>query len=183
MKMDKTIFLRAFEISDLEILNKWHNDEQLNMLTGGRKHFVSKEYDKKWLEDKMLNNSNQIYCGICCSENGEMIGYTSLINIDFVNRNAFWGGILIGNENARSKGYASKAAFLLMKHAFFELGLLKVYGEWLVENKVSTFMSKMIGFRQEGILRNHIYKNNAFHDVLIMAIFKEEYEIIINNLN
>jgi ribosomal-protein-alanine N-acetyltransferase len=180
--MGNPIFLRAFEISDLELLNKWHNDDQINILTGGRKHFVSKEYDKKWLEDKMLNNANQIYCAICCSENGKMIGYISLTGIDFVNRNAFWGGIIIGDLNARSKGYASKAAILLMNHAFFELGLLKVYGNWLAENKVSIFTAKMIGFKQEGILRSHIFKNNVLHDVLIMSILKNEFEQKNNNL-
>jgi ribosomal-protein-alanine N-acetyltransferase len=174
--MENPIFLRAFEISDIELLNNWHNDHQINILTGGRKHFVSKEYDKKWLEDKMLNNVSQIYCAICCCENGKMIGYISLTGIDFVNRNAFWGGIIIGDTNARGKGYASKAAILLMNHAFFELGLLKVYGNWHAENKISISMARKIGFKQEGILRSHLFKNNVFHDVLVMSILKNEFE-------
>ena len=43
------VYLRAFEITDLTLINKWHNDDEINSLTGGNKYFVSSEYDKKWL--------------------------------------------------------------------------------------------------------------------------------------
>lgn len=174
--MKNNVYLRAFELKDLELINKWHNDVNLNSLTCGRKFFVSSLYDRNWIEDKILNNQNQVYCAICEVESNNMIGYSSLNSINYVNKNAFWGGIVIGDYKARNKGYASQAAFQLMKYGFYELGLIKITGKWLPENKISVFMAKNLGFKQEGLLRKDVYKNNQFYDVLIMSILKEEFE-------
>jgi hypothetical protein len=37
----------------------------------------------------MLNDQNQIYCAICKDENQKMMGYTSLNEMDYINRKAF----------------------------------------------------------------------------------------------
>jgi ribosomal-protein-alanine N-acetyltransferase len=96
-----SVFLRAFEKDDLFLLNEWHNDENINSLTTGRKYFVSSEYDKKWIEERVLDNYNQVYCAICDNETKKMVGYTSLTKIDYINRKAFWGGLIIGDKKSR----------------------------------------------------------------------------------
>ena len=165
--------LRALRMTDLGMINIFHNDEEINALTGGRKRFVSAEYDEQWLKDKMLNNENQVYCGIAIDS---LIGYTSLNNIDLVNRHADWGGIII-QQAMRGKGYGTQAALQMLKYGFHELGLEKISGQWLMQNMVSITMAKMIGFVQEGILRRDRFKNNQWYDMLIMSLLKEEFEI------
>lgn len=170
------IYLRAFEMKDLELLNRWHNDSEINTHTGGRKYFVSPDYDRKWLEEKIFNNQNQVYCAICEQLTSKMVGYISLNDIDLINRHAFWGGILIGDKNYRNKGVATQAAIKLLKYGFFEIGLNKIHGRWLTENKTSIFLGQMLGFRKDGLLRKEVFKNNQYYDVLIMSILKEEFE-------
>lgn len=170
------IFLRAFEPADLALLNQWHNDDEINSLTGGRKYFVSSEYDRKWLDDKMLNNTRQVYCGICEKETGKLVGYTSLNDIDFANRKAFMGGLVIGDKASRNKGYASKAAILLLNYGFFELGLNKIYGTCLSDHKTVLLTFMMLGFKKDGILRQDVFKGNKFHDLIMISLLKEEYE-------
>jgi [ribosomal protein S5]-alanine N-acetyltransferase len=175
------VFLRAFEPDDLKLINAWHNDEEINSQTGGSKYFVSSFYDKKWIEDKMLNNRDNVYCAICETESSEMIGYISLNNIDYRNGKADWGGIVLGNKSKRSKGYASFAAFLILKYGFEELGLNKITGYWLESNTASIMIGKLFGFKKEGILRKEVFKNGQFQDVTVMSILKEEYQTLKEN--
>lgn len=172
------IYLRAFEPGDLSLLNEWHNDEEINSQTLGNKYFVSSFYDRKWLEEKMSNNRDNVYCAICEKTTNKMIGYVSLNDIDYRNRKAVWGGIVIGDKNSRSKGYASDAAFMILKYAFEELGLNKVTGYWLQTNKASLVISQLLGFTKEGILRKDVFKRGEYQDVLVMSMLKEEYNFL-----
>jgi [ribosomal protein S5]-alanine N-acetyltransferase len=170
------VSLRAFEPEDLSLLHEWHNDGGINKWTGGVQRFVSSEYDKKWLEDKMLNNTNQVYCAIYDCVTKETIGYISLNDINYINRTAFWGGVVISPDH-RNKGVATQAAFQMLEYGFFELGLQKISGKWLVGNTTSIFMAKALGFVQEGRLRREVFKGNEYHDTILMSILKEEFII------
>jgi ribosomal-protein-alanine N-acetyltransferase len=166
------ISLRAFELSDLMLLNAWHNDANINALTGGQQYFVSSEYDKKWIEDKIFNNQKHVYCMIC--NTSWAVGYISLTDINWVNRTANWGGVIIDPQH-REKGAATQAALQMLEYGFFELGLQKITGKWLIENTVSIFMAKILGFVQEGVLRKDVFKGGQFHDIIIMSMLKEEF--------
>jgi RimJ/RimL family protein N-acetyltransferase len=168
------MILRAFEPSDLPLINKWHNSQELNMLTCGRKYFISEEYDKEWLNDKIFNNTFQVYLAIC-SDPSTMIGYISLNEINSVNRTAQWGGVFIGNDYFRNKGYATEAAINILKYGFLELNLQKISGHWLNAHLTSIMMGKLLGFKQEGVLRREVYKNGIYNDVIIMSMLKEEF--------
>jgi len=175
------VYLRAFEYTDLELINKWHNDEEINLMTGGNKYYISSEYDKKWLEDKMLNNTKNIYCAVCIKKNDKMIGFISLNNIDYRNRKAYWGGMLIGDKEERNKGYATNAAYLMLRHGFEELCLNKITGHWIEDNKASILIGKMMGFKQEGKLKDEVYKNDKYNNVIIMSLFKDDFKYVKEN--
>lgn len=179
--MAEELHLRAFEYEDLELINRWHNDEEINSMTGGAKRYVSSEYDKKWLEDKMLNNSTNIYCAICTKNKNKIIGFISLNTIDYINRKAYWGGLLIGDKEERNKGYATNATYLMLKYGFEELGLNKITGHWLEDNKVSIILGKMMGFKQEGKLKDEVYKNGRFNNVIIMSLFNDDFKFLKEN--
>lgn len=174
--MKKSVYLRAFELSDLDLLNQWHNDDDLNLLTGGRKYFVSSELDRKWLEDKMNNNTTQIYCAICDMETHKIIGSISLNNIDFINRNAFWGGIVIGESSNRNISHSVQAVYQMLDHGFSQLNLHKIYGHWLEDNKASLLLGEIFKFKNEGLLRDHVFKNNKFNNVVVKSLLKSEFE-------
>ena len=175
------IYLRAFELDDYKLINKWRKDEEDYKLIVGNKYYVSSERDKKWVEEKIFKDAKDIYLAICLKENDEMIGYLSLNNIDWRNRKVEWGGITIGEKKHRGKGYANEAAYLMLDFAFSELGIHRFYGHWLEANKASIMLGKKLGFKHEGVLRDSVYKNNNFNNVVVMSILKEEFEIIKDN--
>jgi RimJ/RimL family protein N-acetyltransferase len=169
------IKLRAFEKTDINYLMKWRNNENYAATTSYQFFISSKRMENdidKWMED----DSKNLYLVIDDIKTDTPIGFISLINIDMRSRRAEWGGILLDDSSNRSRGFASQASILLFNYAFYELNLNKITGYWIKSNKVSVFLGKLLGFKEEGLLKAHIYKNNAYHDVIIMSLFRDAFK-------
>ncbi|MCH7321030.1 GNAT family N-acetyltransferase [Solibacillus sp. MA9] len=173
--MKDNLYLRAFEYSDLSLLNEIRNDDILFQTTGGNKYYISSEYDKKWIEDKIFNNYKQLYLVICCRGIDEPIGYICATNIDYLNRKAEWGGLVISKEFI-SKGFGTDAGYLFLDHLFGELGLNMVYAYVKEDNKASYRLSEKYGFKKDGLIRDFVYKQNKFHNAYVFTMLKSEYE-------
>ncbi|MER1956094.1 MAG: GNAT family protein [Solibacillus sp.] len=180
--MENKIYLRAFEHSDLDLLNSIRNDDTLFSTTTGNKYYISSEHDKKWIEDKIFNNSNQLYLVICCSEKHQPMGYTSANNIDYLNRKAEWGGMVI-SKDFNSKGMGTEAGYLFLDHLFGELGMNMVYAYVNENNKASYRLSEKYGFTKDGLIRDFVYKQNRFHNAYIFSMLRGEYEKLQLNRN
>ena len=169
------VYLRAMEYSDLNLINQLHNHKDINKSTAGNTFFVSSEYDRKWLEDKMINNQKQIYWMICLKETSQAIGYVSLSDIDHWNKKIFLSGYTISPEFS-GKGYATEAAKLAIQYAFEELGMNRIEGRFLDDNAASQRVGSKLGYVQDGILRDYVFKNGRYHDVIFSSILRSDYE-------
>lgn len=174
-KTEARIYLRAMEPSDLAFLNQLHNDDEINRNTGGNKYFVSSEYDRNWLDDKMRNTQKQIYLMICLKENEKPIGYLSLTNIEHLNKKSTLNGYMIAAQY-QGHGYATEAMKLIVQYAFDELGMNRIEIIFLDQNEVSFHVGKKCGYIQEGLLRDYVYKGGCYHDVKICSILRSDYE-------
>lgn len=173
------IYLRAFELEDYKLINQWRRDPDITALLSGNVIFVSSEREKKWVEDMIFNDTNSLYLAICLNETQEMIGYLSVTSIDLRNRKAEWAGLIIGRKDLLRHGYANEAIRLMLEHLFFQLGLHRVYAYVLEEHKSSLQMCYKAGFKQEGVLKDNMFKFNRFHNSVLLAIFKDEFEAIV----
>ena len=177
----KRLFLRAFEYNDLDFINMLRNDDSLFELTCGNKYYISSERDRKWLEDKIFNNSNQLYLMICSADDSRPVGYTSAVNIDYINRKAEWSGILIAGEFS-GKGYGTECGSLVLNHLFGELGMNMVYAYVREGHSASLRMVEKLGFQVNGLIRDFGFKRNHFFNVHIVTILKSEFEAAAKNL-
>jgi RimJ/RimL family protein N-acetyltransferase len=170
------VSLRAFEPGDYKLINQWRNDDEITDLLGGNKIYVSAERERKWVEEKIMGSPTEQFLAICLSDEPfEMVGYLSIIHIEWRNRQAEWGGIIIGRKDFRSKGIGTQAAELMLQFAFSELNLNRLYGHWLVENTPSLKMATKLSFQHEGVLRQAVFKHGAYHDVAVLAILQSDY--------
>lgn len=169
------VYLRAFEIPDHVQINQWRNDDENYRHTLGNKHFVSSEREKKSVESKIADNFNSIHLAICATASHALVGTLSIVDIDWRNRKACWGGIIIGNPEDRKKGYAYEASLLMLQFIFDELGMNRFYGYWKEDYALSINMGRKLGFKTEGVLRDYAYKNGKFHNAVIMAILRNDY--------
>lgn len=170
------IFLRAFEIDDYKLISIWRNDDEITRFLGGNHFFVSAYREKAWVEDKIMNDSKNIYLAICLVDDGAMVGFTSINNIDLRNLKAEWGGTIIGEKSMWGKGIASQAARLMMHYVFNQYPIHKIYGYCLEEHKVTERMLLSLGFTCEGVFRDDVYKNGEFKSKMYFSILKSEYQ-------
>lgn len=176
-----TVFLRAFEPDDYVLINKWRNDFDVQRNVAGRFRYVSEAREKKWVEYNIENNSTDIYLAICINdESKRMIGYTSINDIDYVNRKAFWGGLLMAGDAHNSK-QLTDAILLIFDYAFVDMSLHRLTGAFLDIHKNAFLMNQMMGLKIEGVEKDAIFKNQEYHDLYRVAILHNEYFDLLNN--
>jgi RimJ/RimL family protein N-acetyltransferase len=59
---------------------------------------------------------------------------------------------------------------LVVNYAFNQLGLRRIYLEVLADNASAIRLYEKCGFKVEGTLRRHVFKDGKLKDVLIMAV-------------
>lgn len=168
------VYLRALELSDVELLVKWRNDLDITSPIGGNTFFVSSLRETEWLKKSILNDEKNIRLAICLKENDKYIGNTNLTSINWINRTAEFS-IFVGDKNQWGKGFGKEATILMLKYAFEELNLNRIYAFVREDNTKAINLDKKIGFVQEGILRKSIYKNNKYINQILFSILKEEF--------
>ena len=99
---------------------------------------------------------------------GRTVGTVGLSHIDSRHHRAEYG-VVIGEPGARGKGLASEASRLLLGYAFGTLRLQRVYLHVFVHNEPALRLYRRVGFEPEGVLRQHVWKGDEFHDVAVMA--------------
>lgn len=165
------ILLRALQKSDSYKILQWVNNPEIKFLTGGI-YPVSEIEHERWFEDKALEPVNKMFA-IECTNTSETIGIIGMKNVDFINRNAELY-IYIGNKEYWGKGYGSESVCKLVEFYFNELNLHRIYLYVFEYNKRAIATYEKVGFKVEGILRDSLYKNGAFHNKVLMSILKDD---------
>jgi RimJ/RimL family protein N-acetyltransferase len=168
------VYLRALELSDVEKLVKWRNDLEVTSSLGGNTFFISKFRETEWVKNAILNDDRNIKLAICLKENDEYIGNVNLSAINWINRSAEYS-IMIGDKNQWSKGLGKEATLLILKYAFQELNLHRIYLTVRNDNERALSLYRKTGFTKEGVLRKSIYKNNKFIDMVVLSILRDEF--------
>lgn len=179
MLVGKKIILRPLKIDDVEKTHKWRNSIELIKLTQGIRFPKTLEMDKEWFEHVLKDKSNRaVFFGLDEIETGEFIGIYQLNNIDYISGTAILGYV-IGDSNKRGKGFGIEASNLILKYAFNVLNLRKITTYNSSFNKATLAVQNKVGaFKAEGVLKNHIYFDGEYHDVIILSLFKKDFEEI-----
>lgn len=174
--MENCVFLRGFEIDDALLINKWRNDMEIQRLVSTSYKYVSLEIEKEWVRKKMMDNQRDIYLAICLNnESRRMVGYVSVNNIDYINRSAHGGGIVIGEKLFQDGEIKYEVGVKIRELVFDHLNLNRFTGSCLAEHKVSRIMMEACGYKLEGVKRQAIYKDGKYHDQFCYSLLREEY--------
>jgi RimJ/RimL family protein N-acetyltransferase len=165
----ENVYLRSLELSDLERTWKWHNDPALYEMLVSPFRYVSLVAEEEWLRQKLAYSQSEFQLAICMKETDQHIGDIHLRNIDWISRHAEVG-IFIAEVEHWSKGYGQEAMGLILRHAFNDLGLQRVYLTVLDDNHRAISAYEKCGFVVEGRLRHHVYKRGQFKDLIFMGI-------------
>ena len=166
------LFLRRPQLEDAEEICKLKNNEKAALLLGGVRHTYTMEDIVNWISFHN-NNPEEVLLVVEDRTAGKLIGHVGLYKIDKVAKKTEYG-ILLAEDNSRGKGYGTKCTRTLVDYAFDELGMHKVTAEVLCENTPSISMFKKCGFSIDGCLRDDVYKNGRYYDVLTMSVLSSE---------
>lgn len=171
--MDK-IILRALTTEDISRTLSWHNDPEISFYYSNHPFPVNKEMEQQWYEKILRSNFPTTVFGIEHVETNELIGISLLKDINLINRVAEFA-IYIGEKKYRGKGLSKEVVFLTLDFAFKKLGLNRIFLKVLDENKKAISLYRKLGFIEEGILRNSVYKKNQYRNEILMGILKDEF--------
>jgi RimJ/RimL family protein N-acetyltransferase len=169
----KDVYLRALEISDLDRTWKWHTDAELCETLVKPFRYISRAAEEQWIRQKAVYSQTEIRLAICLKPGDEHIGNIQLMDIDWTARHAEIG-IIIGEPQYQSKGYGQQAMRLMLRHAFHDLGLHRLYLLVFDDNLRAIRVYEKCGFLIEGTLRQHAYKHGQFKDLVFMGICAAE---------
>lgn len=99
---------------------------------------------------------------------GRLIGEVGLQRIDWKNRLAHYA-IIIGEPDARGRGYGAEATRLALGYAFGDLGLHRLDALCLAENAPALRALEGAGFRREGVRREVVWRGGAWHDLVLLG--------------
>ena len=174
MKFD--IKFRPLRLDDAQFINDLRQNEQMEGMLGGAIRPVSYERDVKWVEGLMLNDNQAIiYYAVTELDNDDIIGYTSISEIDYRNGTCFWSGIKIDQNRAR-KGYGTQIALKVVKHAFEELRMVRIKGECLEHHQVAINLMLKVGYVKEGLMRKTVFKNGIHNNQWLFSQTDADYE-------
>lgn len=165
--------LRKIKESDLENIIKWR------MMPEVTKYMYTDpilDLEKQILWFNEIQNSKKDIYWIIEIDN-TAIGVISINDIDQINKRCKWG-YYIGDMSFRGRGVARLLECNVYDYVFNNLKLNKLCGEVLEFNDRVVRIHEKFGSEVEGILRDHIYKNNKFYNVVIMGITAEKWKEI-----
>jgi len=168
----KNIILRHPKQEDLISFNKWRNYLEIKKQALLHPFPITMEQELDWFQHISHDKSNRNIFFSIVSIDEKLIGYTQLSELDWINKNCFFG-IIIGEKENHGKGYGSEALNLLIDYAFNNLNLHKVTLKVVDYNKQAIKLYEKKGFVKEGILKENILQNNEYSDVSIYSIFNK----------
>ena len=163
--------LRALEPEDLPDYHRWLNDPEvvryLKLYAP-----LSMPDEEAWYQEVRGDSSQMVFA--IESEAGQHIGNLSLMHLNWKDRSAELG-IVIGDKGQWGKGYAQDATRTLLAFAFGEMNLNRVYLRVFADHQAAINAYRKCGFVEEGRLREEIYADGRYHDMLVMAILRREF--------
>lgn len=163
------IKLKALDYDDLEVLNKWKNDEQIFKYLGGGFQPISIDEHRK-LMDALVENTGKTKRFIIINENEKKIGFIGIYNISNIHRTCNLG-LYIGEKDEQGKGYAKEAYLALERFAKNYLNLRKINLDVVEENEKAIRLYEKLGFNICGKYNKERYINGEYKDLIIMEKF------------
>jgi RimJ/RimL family protein N-acetyltransferase len=171
------VLLRPVKRSDISHFVKWFNDPEvvqyLDMYLP-----MTEMAEEKYVEElgtTMARSRAQFVIEVKASTSAKPIGTCGLDGISSKDNHATFG-IVIGEKDYWSKGYGVEAAGLLINYGFEQLNLHRIWSAAVAFNQRSIKLHKKLGFREEGRLRQAMFKNGQYHDRIEYGLLREEWK-------
>ena len=176
-------YLRPFTKEDItDRYLSWFHDQEVTKYTSHGLFKYTKEMAIEFLEN--ADKKGDVIWAIVTklrsnTDDSEIlydyIGNIALQNINWINLNAEFAGI-IGEKEYWGKGIGTEAIGLLFNHGFKKLNLHKIYLGTARQNTGMRAIALNLGMKEEGNLRDHVFLNGYYQDIIQYGILKDEWK-------
>ncbi len=178
-----TFHLDAGEGLHIRLLEEKDAAELLSLIDANRKMLrdwlpwvdktVRKEDSIAFIRNALEQHENctGLHAGIW--QDGRLAGIIGYVHIDITNRRTMIGYWLA--EPHRGRGLMTRACMAMTDVAFNKLVMNKVEIYCAVDNVKSRAIPERIGFKPEGILRQHEWVNGRFLDIVAYGMLAGEW--------
>lgn len=135
---------------------------------------VTAEFEEGWYESISTGSDRNTFV-IRERETMAAIGSTALHGVDMRHRNATFG-IMIGDPDARGKGYGTETARLMLDYGFTVLGLHSINLTVAGFNIAGQKAYANAGFKECGRIRERIRFGGQWWDQILMDCLAHEFE-------
>jgi RimJ/RimL family protein N-acetyltransferase len=167
--------LRAAEREDVKKFCVWVNDPDVTRYLSLYLPMSAVD-EENWFErmTKRDQNEKTLVIEVRDGDDWKMIGNCGVFGIDPVSRLGELG-IMLGEKDEWNKGYGTETMSLLVRHCFDTLNFNRAYLQVYAGNLRAKRSYEKAGFVEEGILREAVYKNGSYDDVIIMSVLRSEW--------
>lgn len=156
------------------LYHRWRNDFWVQRTYGGPLSPSTEENRGQWY-DSMTETADGAWFTIYERESLRPIGITDLFNIERDHGFAWWG-MLIGEADARGKGYGTDTARLMLDFAFTALNLHVVSLTVDEFNLAARRAYSRAGYKEVGRIRQATTVAGRRYDRIVMDCLASEFE-------
>jgi len=171
---DEQVTLRPIEEADIDQgYIDWFDDEEV--CQGNNHHrFPYSHKDLTLYIEKVNQDNRSLVLAIVDGVSQEHIGNIALTEIDYINSSAVLS-IIIGKKEGWSKGIGYHACTLIIQHTFMNLNIRRISLGTFESNKGMRKLAEKLGFTQEGIRKEALYKQGTYIDLYEYGLLKRDW--------
>lgn len=175
MLTGRHVTLRAHKRDDIPRMWAFHNDVEFETQAGGAAwEPQSLARLERWFEDE-ASKAERDGPHFAIEADGLYIGSCGLFQFDHEASTCAMG-IGIGDPEYRGKGYGRDAIDVLLDYAFRLKNMRKVWLTVNGDNERAIRAYRACLFTEEGRLRQHIWSNGRYIDLVYMGVLRSEHD-------
>jgi len=171
------LFLRELRMDDLDGFYSWQNDPEIAKYYAFTRLPRTREEARGALESIVAGGrGDSVHLAVARNAHApddQFLGVMSLKNISALDRHAEFAAV-IASAREMGKGYGRAASVRMIRYGFDTLNLRKIYLSILSDNERTIHLYETIGFRREGIFRQHVFNDGKYEDLVWYSLFPEE---------
>lgn len=162
---------RAMREEDSEMVRNWRMLPDITRFMN-TDPVITLEGQIKWFHKQKENPDNFLWI---IEVDDVPAGVLTILDWDRQNQRCS-SGLYMAVKEKRSLELAMQLEWSLYDFVFDQLKVNKTFAEIFALNKGLIRLKKMCGSEVEGVLKQHVYKNGEFYDIVIMAIDKNTWK-------
>lgn len=149
-----------YEVTRLNTGEAFHRVEQAAALIRSIRNAYFEQSELRW---GITLKGENVVIGMCGYNYWVRRDYRGCVGYDLAR--AYWG-----------QGIMTEAMRAVIRFGFERMALNRIEADASAENAGSIRVMEKLGFQREGIEREQYYENGQFHDLILFALLKREYQ-------